>query len=59
MELCLYALNHGISAEAAADATGLTATQVELVWRDILAKRKATLYLHEPPLLVEPVREVL
>jgi hypothetical protein len=32
---------------------------VLLVWRDIAAKRKATHYLHEPPLLVEPVREVL
>jgi NAD+ synthase len=59
MDLCLYALNHGISAAAAADATGLTAAQVELVWRDIHAKRKATKYLHEPALLVEPVREVL
>jgi len=59
MDLCLHALNHGIPAEAAADATGLTAAQVELVWRDIHAKRKATRYLHEPPLLVEPVHEVL
>jgi hypothetical protein len=25
------------------------------VWRDIAAKRKATRYLHEPPLLVEAV----
>lgn len=59
MDLCLYALNHGIPAATAADAIGLTAAQVELVWRDIHAKRKATKYLHEPPLLVEPVREVL
>ena len=59
MDLCLYALNHGIPAAAAADAIGLTAAQVDLVWRDIHAKRKATRYLHEPPLLVEPVHEVL
>ncbi len=58
MDLCLYALNHGISADAAAAAAGLTAAQVEAAWRDILAKRKATRYLHEPPLFVEPVREV-
>jgi NAD+ synthase len=58
MDLCLYALNHGISADTAAAAAGLTAAQVEAAWRDILAKRKATRYLHEPPLFVEPVREV-
>ena len=33
----------------------LTPDQVERVWRDIAAKRKATRYLHEPPLLVENV----
>ena len=59
MDLCLHALNRGISAEATAYATGLSAAEVLLVWRDIAAKRKATHYLHEPPLLVEPVREVL
>ena len=32
---------------------GLTPEQVEAVWRDIEAKRNATRYLHEPPLLVE------
>ncbi len=55
MDLCLYALNHGIVAAEAADATGLTAAQVESVWRDIAAKRRATRYLHEAPLLVDPL----
>ena len=32
---------------------GLTPEQVALVWQDIEAKRKATRYLHEPPLLIE------
>jgi NAD+ synthase len=59
MDLCVYARDHGISAEATADATGLTTAQVDLVWRDIAAKRKATHYLHEPALLVEPVRAML
>ena len=36
-------------------APNLTAAQVESVWRDIAAKRSATRYLHEPPLLVEEV----
>jgi NAD+ synthase len=55
MDLCLYGLNHAIPAAAVGRATGLTTDQVERVWRDIHAKRKATRYLHEPPLLVEPV----
>ena len=53
MDLCLYGLDHGISATVVGRAAGLSADQVERVWRDIAAKRKATRYLHEPPLLVE------
>jgi NAD+ synthase len=53
MDLCLYGLDHGISAAAVARAAGLSEDQVARVWRDIAAKRKATRYLHEPPLLVE------
>ena len=53
MDLCLYGLDHGMPAAAVGRAAGLTADQVERVWRDIQAKRKATRYLHEPPLLVE------
>ena len=55
MDLCLYGLEHAIPADAVGRAAGLTAGEVERVWRDIAAKRKATRYLHEPPLLVEPV----
>lgn len=58
MDLCLYGLNNGLSAAAVGRATGLTAEQVERVWRDIEAKRRATRYLHEAPLLVEPVLEI-
>ena len=53
MDLCLYGLEHGVPAAAVGRAAGLTEDQVERVWRDIAAKRKATRYLHEPPLLVE------
>ena len=53
MDLCLYGLDHGIAAVAVARAADLSEDQVERVWRDIAAKRKATRYLHEPPLLVE------
>jgi NAD+ synthase len=53
MDLCLYGLNHGIAVEDVAKAAGLTADQVDRVWRDIAAKRKATRYLHERPLLAD------
>ncbi|WP_068459111.1 NAD(+) synthase [Hyphomicrobium sulfonivorans] len=53
MDLCLYGLEHALTAEAVAQATGLTEEQVTLVWQDIEAKRKATRYLHEPPLLID------
>jgi NAD+ synthase len=56
MDLCLFALNNGVPADAVGAAAGLTAEQVERVWRDIASKRRTTAYLHEPPMLVEPVR---
>lgn len=52
MDLCLYGLEHGIAAAEVGRAAGLTEEQVALVWQDIEAKRKATRYLHEPPLLI-------
>ncbi|MFA5901856.1 MAG: NAD(+) synthase [Hyphomicrobium sp.] len=55
MDLCLYGLEHGLAAEDVARAAGLTTEQVTLVWQDIEAKRKATRYLHEPPLLIDPL----
>jgi NAD+ synthase len=58
MDLCLYAHNNGISAADAASGVGLSAEQVERVFRDIEAKRRATRYLHALPMLVEPVTEV-
>ena len=57
MDLCLYGLNNEVPAAAVAQAIGLTTEQVEAVWRDIASKRRTTAYLHEPPMLVEPVRE--
>src|SRR5262245_10880690 len=58
MDLCLYAHNHGVSAAEVAPTVGLTPEQVERVFKDIEAKRRATKYLHARPLLVEPVQEV-
>jgi NAD+ synthase len=58
MDLCLYALNHGIPAELVAPAVDLTADQVGRVFKDIEAKRRATRYLHLRPLLIDNVAEV-
>ncbi|MFC5384829.1 NAD(+) synthase [Aquamicrobium segne] len=58
MDLCLYGLNHGISADRIGQAAGLSVAQVERVWQDIAAKRRATRYLHLGPQLVAPVEEV-
>lgn len=59
MDLCLYALNNNISVQDTAKATNLREEQVNYVWADIAAKRKTTRPLHEPPLLVEPVKDYL
>jgi NAD+ synthase len=58
MDLCLYALNHGVPKEEVAPVVGLDEKQVELVFEDISRKRVATRYLHARPLLIEPVTEV-
>jgi NAD+ synthase len=58
MDMCLYAHNHKVPATEVAGFVGLTSEQVERVFRDIEAKRRATRYLHSPPLLVEPVAEL-
>ena len=53
MDLCLWAANHGIAAAEVAAAIDLTPAQVERVYRDIQAKRRAAIYLHHRPILVE------
>jgi NAD+ synthase len=57
MDLCLYGRNHGVPAAEVARATGLTAAQVERVYRDIDQKRRTTRPLHLGPILVRPVGE--
>lgn len=52
MDLCLFGINNEIAIDEVAKGTGLNEHQVKLVWNDIAAKRKATRYLHEPPILV-------
>jgi NAD+ synthase len=55
MDLALWGLNHGASAEALASAIGVSAVQAERVYADIRAKRRATTYLHLAPQLIAPL----
>jgi NAD+ synthase len=58
MDLCLWALNHKVPAEEVAPVVGLSVDQVQRVWRDIEAKRRATAPLHKTGLLVAPIEEL-
>ena len=58
MDLCLYAHNHNVPASEVAVSVGLSAPQVERVFKDIDQKRRTTRYLHARPLLVQPVTEI-
>ncbi|MBN9105287.1 MAG: NAD(+) synthase [Propionibacteriaceae bacterium] len=58
MDLCLYGHNQGVAPEQLTQATGLTAEQVERVFRDIDQKRKTTAYLHLEPQLAAEVPEI-
>lgn len=57
MDLALWALNHGHPAAELAQALGIDEAHARAVYADIAAKRRATSYLHRPPVLVEPVPE--
>ena len=58
LDLCLYAKNHSIPSAAVAPLIGLSAEQVERVYKDIDMKRSTTRYLHLKPQLVVPVEEL-
>ncbi|MBX3141219.1 MAG: NAD(+) synthase [Trueperaceae bacterium] len=51
MDLCLYAVDHGIGAAEVAASLGLTAEQVDRVFKDIAGKRRVSAYLHAAPRL--------
>ncbi len=57
LDLLLWARNHDVPPEAAADVLRLTPEQVRRVYDDIDQKRRTTAYLHAPPVLLEPVPE--
>jgi NAD+ synthase len=54
MDVCLYAKDHQLRSDQVAPAIGLSPQQVEVVYRDIDAKRRAAEYLHQGPLLIDP-----
>jgi NAD+ synthase len=53
MDVCLYAHDRGIPAAEVGAVLDLSPQQVERIYRDIEAKRRATRYLHQPPLFIE------
>jgi NAD+ synthase len=58
MDLCLWGKNHGTDPGEVGAVLGMSREAIAGVYRDIDRKRRATRYLHERPLLVEPVEEV-
>jgi len=59
MDLCLYGRDHDVPLEEVAEAIGLDRQQVERVYKDIDAKRRASQYLRLSPLLVHELKETV
>jgi NAD+ synthase len=57
LDLCLWARTHDVPAAEVAQALGLAADQVERVFKDIDAKRRAAHYGHAAPQRCEPIEE--
>ena len=55
MDVCLYGYTHNIPAAEVGAALGMTAAQIERVFRDIEGKRRVARYLGMPPRLVPQV----
>lgn len=58
MDLALWALNHQVPAAELGKVLGIDEKRAQFVYNDIIAKRKATAYMHAHPVLVEPVNEI-
>ena len=57
-DLCMYALDHGVAAQDAAPAIGLSPEQVARAFRMIQSKREAARYLHAPAAVFNAERPV-
>jgi len=58
MDVALWAFNHGVPAAELAAYLAIPEPQAAFIYKDIVAKRLATRYLHAGPVLVEAVAEV-
>lgn len=58
LDLILWAKNHQLPAADVSRELGVSAEQVERVYRDIDQRRRTTAYLHAAPQLLEPVPEI-
>ncbi|MEO8101768.1 MAG: NAD(+) synthase [Betaproteobacteria bacterium] len=58
MDVALWAFNHAVPADELARFLALSPEQGAFIYSDIVAKRRATRYLHAAPVLIEPVTEV-
>lgn len=58
MDIALWAFNHGVPEDELAQFLVTPPAQAAFIYKDIVAKRHATRYLHAAPLLVEPVAEI-
>lgn len=58
MDLALWAHNHHVPAGELAAALGVNAEHAAFIYNDIESKRRATLYLHARPVLVDTVPEI-
>ena len=58
MDVALWAFNHGVPDAELALFLKMSQEQAAFIYKDIVAKRHATRYLHSAPVLVEPVAEI-
>ena len=58
MDMALWSFNHSVPADELAAYLAIEPGQASLIYKDIVAKRHATRYLHTKPVLVEPVTEL-
>jgi NAD+ synthase len=57
MDIALWAHNHAVPAAELAAHLGVDLGRAEFIYADIESKRRATMYLHARPALMEPVPE--
>jgi NAD+ synthase len=55
MDVCLFGFNAGMPTDTVAGLAGLSQEQVAHAYKDIRTKRATTAYLHERPLLIDPI----